>query len=164
MTHGRRPGPRAALATLALVAAAAVGALVAAACELEPDVGAEVHARCSDEDSDPERAVRFSRDVLQGIFAGSGGCLSCHDPAAESRQGVTLGGLDLTSYDALLQGGVNSGTDIVVAGQPCRSVLFLKLGAGPPFGARMPASGPPFLSDEDIAVIHDWIAEGARED
>lgn len=155
-------------ATTRLAGVLAAGVLAgvlagAAGCELEPEVGPALHARCSDEDSDPDRDVSFARDIHEGIFAGRGNCLFCHDPGAEPPLGVNLGGLDLTSYESLRRGGVNSGSDIVVAGQPCRSVLFLKVGAGPPFGARMPASGPPFLSEEDIALLHDWIAEGARE-
>jgi hypothetical protein len=36
-----------------------------------------------------------------------------------------------------------------------------KISAAPPFGARMPLDGPPFLSASQIQVISDWIAEGA---
>ena len=146
-----------------LVALCAALAL-AASCDLQPETGPALHERCSDEDSDPGQDVSFQRDILDGIIARRpGGCLGCHDPGMDPPLGTNLGGLELTSYATLRAGGVNSGADIVVAGQPCSSVLFLKVGAGPPFGARMPANGPPFLSDADVALLHDWIAEGARD-
>jgi len=52
---------------------------------------------------------------------------------------------------------------IVVPGQPCASILYLKVDEAPPFGARMPLDGPPFWTEDEIQRLHDWIAEGAGD-
>ena len=141
-----------------------LGALLALApaCDLEPDVGPATQARCINGDTDPGHDVSYARDIEPMFERTLGGCAKCHDPRAANPVGFTLGGLDLTSYDALLAGGARSGADIVVAGAPCASVLYLKVSAGPPFGERMPRDGPPFLLPDELDLVHDWIAEGAR--
>lgn len=132
--------------------------------QLEPDVGPPIRDVCRDVDSDPAVDVSFAQDILTGIFALDGrGCHQCHLPNGETPIGVEIGGLDLTNYSTLRQGGIVSGADIVVAQRPCDSILWQKVTAGPPFGARMPASGPPHLSPEEIKLINDWIAEGALD-
>jgi len=50
-----------------------------------------------------------------------------------------------------------------VAGRPCDSLLLQKLGPAPPFGSRMPMDGPPYLANEDLVQISDWIVEGAND-
>jgi hypothetical protein len=42
-------------------------------------------------------------------------------------------------------------------------MLIQKLGAGPPFGSRMPLNGPPFWNSDELKLLHDWIAEGASD-
>lgn len=47
-------------------------------------------------------------------------------------------------------------------GQPGYSYLLYKiLGDGPMLGERMPRGAPP-LSDDEVALVSDWIAAGAR--
>jgi serine/threonine protein kinase len=58
------------------------------------------------------------------------------------------------------RGGVRSGTDIIIDGKPCDSILIQKLGPAPKFGARMPNDGT-ILPEEDLTLLKDWIAEGA---
>jgi hypothetical protein len=58
---------------------------------------------------------------------------------------------------------MNSGTRIVIPGKPCDSIIVQKLGLAPPFGARMPYNGPPYLSAAELQLIRDWIAEGALD-
>lgn len=157
----RRP-PRARAAGLAALALAAL--VAAPACELEPDVGPPLEARCTGDDTDPDVDVSWSRDIAPIFARSAGGCAFCHDPAMPNALGVQLGGLDLSSYAGTLAGGARSGATIVVPGQPCASVLYQKLLPGPPFGGRMPLNGPPFLSTTELNLIHDWIAEGALED
>jgi hypothetical protein len=77
--------------------------------------------------------------------------------------GIEQGGLDLGSITSLRAGGRNSGADIVIAGDPCSSLLVQKLESTPPFGSRMPLDGPPYLEPDEIGLIRDWIAEGALE-
>lgn len=145
-----------ALAALILLASSA------AACDLEPDVGPPTQYRCIDDDTDPNVSVSWSRDIAPLMLRARGGCARCHDPASTNPIGVQLSGLDLSSLSAAMQGGVRSGTNIVVPEAPCQSILYLKVLAGPPFGGRMPLDGPPFLSTREIDLVHDWIAEGAR--
>ncbi|CAN5248969.1 hypothetical protein BH11MYX1_BH11MYX1_31120 [soil metagenome] len=125
----------------------------------EPEVGAPSRIACNGSDSDPAVAIDFGRDVATGVLAGH--CDRCHTPTGVTPIGLTIGGLDFSSATSLRRGGVQGGTDIVVPGDPCASVLVQKISAAPPFGARMPLDGPPFLSASQIQVISDWIAEGA---
>lgn len=153
-----------------ILRATLVVVLLASGClgGLEPDVGDPQRERCVNEDSDPSVDVSFSRDIAagllhRGIDTPGAGC-RCHLPAEPSPIGFELAGLDLSSYGGLRRGGVNSGATIVVPGQPCDSGIVLKLSEGPPFGSRMPQDGPPYLTDEEIQIVKDWIAEGALDD
>ncbi len=132
---------------------------------LDPMVGPPLVERCSNVDSDPNTEVSFSRDIqpiLQAKRDQEPGC-NCHMPSDPNPIGLEATGLDLSNYSGLIRGGINTSANLVVAGQPCESVLWKKISAGPPFGARMPFNGPPFLSSEAIQTISDWIAEGARD-
>lgn len=160
--HGR---PRAALAALAaLVSALSLGN---GCSEFVPvETPPNLNARCRDDDSDPRAAVSFQRDILQGIFLVqrqmAPGC-SCHNPTDSMPIGVQMSGLDLSSFAAARRGGSNTSANAIVPGRPCGSMLYLKVTEAPPFGGRMPRNGPPFLSDAQIRLIHDWIAEGAND-
>lgn len=143
-----------------------IAALVFGGCLdiLSPDLGDRTVPRCEPADSDPDRDVSLSVDVLP-LFERSrddGGCV-CHDPEDPDPTGFLRSGLDLTTYDAILRGGMRSADDNVVAGDPCISILFLKTGVSPPFGSRMPRSGPPYLTSSEQMLLHDWIAEGAHD-
>jgi hypothetical protein len=107
-------------------------------------------------DSDPLVAVTFSGHIRPILGKSPGGCTGCHGTSATS--GFTVG-----SYDAILRGGTVSGSDIVIPGEPCESVLYQKLSATPPFGSRMPYNGPPFFTASELAMFRDWIAEGALD-
>lgn len=133
---------------------------------LEPDVGDPQRERCVNEDSDPSSDVSFARDIFAGVIhraKPAPGC-RCHLPTDPTPIGFELGGLDLSSYDGLRRGGASSGANIIIPGQPCDSVLVLKASEGPPFGSRMPLDGPPYLTDEELQTVRDWIAEGALDD
>ena len=134
------------------------------ACDLEPDVGAPIAERCSDEDTDPSTSVSFATDIAPILLRETAGCSPCHDPRNDGAVGFQSAGLDVTSHAALLRGGFNSKTTIVTPGKPCESVLYLKVSPGPPFGSRMPLDGPPFLSGLELRLVHDWIAEGAKDE
>ncbi|MDD9947862.1 MAG: hypothetical protein OXU20_42880 [Myxococcales bacterium] len=131
--------------------------------DLEPDVGDVRAGLCRPEDSDPDADVSFSEDILP-LFErmGGPGC-GCHLQSARRPIGIQFSGLDLTDYSTMLQGGDQSRGDLVVPGDPCASVLVQKISSAPPFGARMPSSGPPYLSPEERTMIGDWIAEGAHD-
>lgn len=79
-------------------------------------------------------------------------CVLCHSgptPAA---------GLRLDTLDAVVKGGAKG--PIVKSGTPADSELVRRLkGISQP---RMPMTGPPFLSDSDVATIERWIAGGLQ--
>lgn len=150
-----------------------LGLVFLAACDLTytPDVGvlaapdaAETDATDSDAttanprcaDGDPDTTVSFSRDIEPLLGRSPGSCTGCHGATATS-------GFTVLTYEGLRRGGQVSGLEIIVAGNPCESSLLQKLGAAPPFGARMPYNGPPFYSTDDLALLRDWIAEGAHD-
>ena len=136
--------------------------ILLAGCDLVPQVGPPSREVCQTADHDPGHDVKFSVEI-SGIID-EYHCRDCHTPTGKTPIGFEVAGFDLTSYDTLRAGGVRSGASIVVPGQPCQSVLLQKVGAGPPFGSRMPLDGPPYLEDDDLDVISDWIFEGAHDD
>ncbi len=141
-------------------------ALASPACieSVEPDVGLLQSAPCLNDDLDPTEDVSFRDDIMpQILMPPVTGCLQCHAPDAPTPIGFEVSGLDLSSLGAAARGGANSDGTAIIPGQPCQSIMFQKVSAGPPFGARMPLSGPPFLSELQLALVHDWIAEGAKD-
>jgi hypothetical protein len=138
---------------------ALAGLLLLGSCglALEPDVGELIAGVCKNEDKHPDEEVSFEGDILPMLQMGCG----CHDPQ-KGGSAIDLVGFSIEDYEKVRRGGVNSGDEIVVEGQPCESVLLQKLGEAPPYGVRMPSFGP-YLTREERALIHDWIAEGARD-
>ena len=143
---------------------AAFVAITATGCldVLAPDIGPELEA-CVTEDSDPGRTISFATEIRGEIMERPGtGCARCHTPEATNPIGLQIAGFDVSTYGSLRRGGMRSGTDVVIAGDPCASILAQKLGAAPPFGGRMPYGGP-YLDTVDQQTIRDWIAEGAND-
>jgi hypothetical protein len=141
--------------------ALAIGGAALAACAIEPDVGPLLAGICKNEDTNPDQKVSFANDIRPLFNRMAAGC-SCHMPSASGPgTGTLLSGLDLSSMASLRAGGANSGSRIVVAGEPCSSILYLKVEQAPPFGSRMPLGGPPFFTEEEENLLHDWISEGA---
>lgn len=144
-------------------AVAGLAAAAITACGLEPDVGARLPGGCDEFQDVAAEPVSFSRDIRPLINRQSGGC-SCHLPSATGAgTGTQISGLNLSSLTTLRAGGANSGTRAIVAGQPCESILYLKLEQSPPFGSRMPLNGPPFWTQAELKLLHDWIAQGASD-
>lgn len=105
-----------------------------------------------------------SYEQVQAVFD-EYGCVACH-PGVNSS-------LDLTpelSYEQLV--GVPALEDPtlyrVVAGDPERSFLYLKIGGAPPvadipaIGVRMPPFAPP-IDAADMDVVRRWILQGAKD-
>jgi hypothetical protein len=134
--------------------------LASAAClaDLEPDVGEPIAGQCKSADSDPDVDVSFSDDIFPILDQGCG----CHSPKSTSPGAIESTGFSVASFATIMRGGQKSGTQIVVAEDPCASQLYQKCSEAPPYGSRMPLYGP-YLSPSQLAVLHDWIAEGARE-
>jgi hypothetical protein len=144
----------------------ALGAVLVAAggCSLTPDVGARLAGTCDNSDGHLGKPVSFSTDIHPLILRQAGGC-SCHLPPPNGNGvGTQISGLNLSSLATLRMGGTNTGARIVIAGDPCSSLMYQKLSDAPPFGSRMPLSGPPFWTADELQLLHDWIAQGARDD
>ena len=145
-------------------APAALILLSACITDVEPDVGLLRAGACNPKDSDPTASVSFKMQVLP-LFqrpGNQGGC-SCHQPSNKSTPGIDATGLSLDSYASLMRGGNMSHDTIVTPGNPCTSLIVQKVSEAPPSGSRMPPSGPPFLTPDEIAFLSDWIAEGAHD-
>ena len=80
-------------------------------------------------------------------------CTSCHQPA--SRQSD----LDLTTYAGFQAGGKRGAA--FVAGSPEQSLVIQFVTAA--LKPSMPFGQPPLAAD-DVSIIRDWIASGARDD
>lgn len=125
--------------------------------ELTPDVGPLIAGQCKNEDSDPEADVSFSDEVLPMLQMRCG----CHDPKGGG-SAIDATAFSVGNAKEVKRGGNKSADKAVVEGDPCSSVLVQKVGEAPPFGARMPVSGP-YLSSTEIALLRDWIVEGAND-
>ena len=146
-------------AILSLVTLATAGCIS----PLEPDVGDLMVEECDNADNDPSVTVSFSKNLLKKLFnLQPNTCSHCHDPSAPTPIGYEYGGYDMSTYDGVMAGGVNSGPHMVVPGRPCESFLYLKLTPSPPVGSRMPWTGP-YYDESDMATLTDWIAEGAND-
>lgn len=154
--HTRSTGIR--LGVLALVALTS-GCVM----EFEPDVGEVRAGLCRPEDSDPATDVSYMEDLKPLFERDMGPGCGCHISGEGRAIGIEISGLNLTDHASLMRGGDNSREMIVVPGDPCASILLQKISAAPPFGARMPPSGPPFWSAAERKLLSDWIAEGARD-
>lgn len=137
--------------------------LLLGGCALAPDVGAPLAGACDNTDSNADLDVSFRAQIRPILIRPMAGC-TCHLPsAAGATTAIQLSGLDMSSLADLRAGGLHSAGTIVVDSQPCSSILYQKVSQAPPFGSRMPLGGPPFLTSDEIGLIHDWIAEGAAD-
>jgi len=101
----------------------------------------------------PEGEISFSQHV-QPIFDAQ--CVSCHPSS---------GNLDLRpgySYDELVNVPASGYNGIlVVPGDAESSILYKKVDGSGAYGANMPLGGS--LSSTQIAIIRDWINQGAKD-
>lgn len=93
--------------------------------------------------------ISFHKEVAP-IFRRN--CNGCHRP------GKTKGGLELTSFAALIKGGKHG--DVLKAGNPDDSELMEQISGEEP---EMPKDNDP-LTAAEVATIARWIAEGAKDD
>lgn len=101
----------------------------------------------------PGEPVTFSH--VASIFLKR--CVKCH--AENGQMGGPPEGLILKTREQILAGGERN---VVIPGNPGASKLVRHItGRELP---RMPFDGPPYLSDEDIRLITDWIEQGSYDD
>ena len=109
----------------------------------------------------PTPTVSFATQIQAQIL--NPACTACHTDEGRT----PTGGLNLKSGTAFSQlvGVASSGKPgavRVIAGNPSGSYLIQKLeGAADIVGLRMPRNGPPYLTDAQVALIRQWIQNGA---
>jgi len=111
--------------------------------------------------SPPDPNASFSR-VQMEIFTPHCAVEGCHAPPTQ--QGLDL--RDGHAYDNVVGVPAKESAKVRIApGHPEDSYLVDKIrGAAGIDGARMPASGPPYLTDQQIQLIVDWVRRGAPKD
>lgn len=111
-------------------------------------------APAATEPAPPRPAGEVWFDEVEGIFLQR--CAKCHSDG--SIMGAPPEGLRLSSLEVILQGNERA---VIVPGQARLSLVWRHVaGVQEP---RMPFDGPPFLSDEEVALIAAWIDGGARD-
>ena len=90
-------------------------------------------------------------------------CLPCHAEESDNRSELSL-----DTYALMMAGGKNG--PAVTAGKPETSLLIQKLAEKPPFGDRMPLARrrqskepPKRLTEAEVRLISEWIAQGAKD-
>jgi hypothetical protein len=110
-------------------------------------------------------------NVYNALFAvsGIGGCFGCHGGLANPALNGNFAMLSdqATTYKALVsapssEASVCKDMTRVTAGDPMKSLLYLKLSGMQPCGMPMPPGTP--LSPDVVSLIKDWIAAGAKND
>lgn len=101
-------------------------------------------------DADPRLA--FYREEVRGLLAAR--CMRCHNPVGAQ----DAGRLDLTSMRAMLRGGWSGAA--LVPGDPDASLMIERVRSDD-LEIRMPPPEDPPLTEEEIAVLERWIAEGS---
>src|SRR5690606_22172794 len=102
--------------------------------------------------AEPGASISFTRQI-EPIFRAH--CQGCHQPAKPG------GELVMTEFGGLLRAG-ESGQAAVVPGDPDASYLIEQIVASGG-EAAMPKGAQP-LGEADVALIRQWIAEGAHDD
>jgi hypothetical protein len=98
------------------------------------------------------------------------GCKFCHYAGQGSQLGLLESGLELTNLGTLRRGGTNASAQdtgqhpIIDTKNPENSAIVQKLRGTFFHGVRMPRNGPPYWSDEEIALVVRWIEQGAKGD
>jgi mono/diheme cytochrome c family protein len=102
----------------------------------------------------PEPGSQVTFADVEPIFLKS--CIKCHSD--NSKLSAPPEGLRLDSLDYILRGGERLA---IVPGNPEMSEIWRRVvGLADP---RMPFDGPPWLADDDIRLIRDWIDQGAQD-
>jgi hypothetical protein len=127
---------------------------------------AEVRAAdmCDSIDAVPVTFTVSYQSAIQGIF--NANCVACHTNTADSPPPADLSLDPGLSWSQIVNHSSSQDVSLtrVVPNRPDISLLYHKVNCAlPDIGARMPYGGP-YLSVEDQALIHDWIAGGAPPD
>ena len=103
---------------------------------------------------EPAKEVSFQEDVQPILQAN---CVECHTAGG---QGTAASGLVMTSYEGLMKG--TRYGPVVEPGSSVSSTLVLLVEGKADPSLRMPHGRDP-LPPEEIAVIKDWVDQGAKD-
>lgn len=114
--------------------------------------------------SDPVgRAVSFADDI-QPIFNAK--CISCHSEGSFAGiVGIDMRLAEGQAYDSIVNqpSSQNTSFTLIEPGDADSSLLFLKVSSNdPPVGSTMPLIGQT-LSPDELALLRDWIDQGALD-
>jgi hypothetical protein len=108
-------------------------------------------------------------DALFSVSAAAG-CYGCHsgmmNPALNGNFSMITD--KAAAYKGLVASmsspaGMCKDMTRVTAGDPMKSLLYLKIAGMPPCGMKMPPGGTP-LPAEVVTLVKDWIMAGAKDD
>jgi len=111
--------------------------------------------------SSQTNTVTFSTQIQQQIL--NPACVACHtDEGRTPSSGLNLKtGVSIANLVNIASVG-KAGAVRVIPGNPSGSYLIQKLEGAPDIvGLRMPRNGPPYLTTEQVALIRQWIQNGA---
>jgi uncharacterized membrane protein len=98
--------------------------------------------------------VSYQKDVAPILQSQ---CVKCH--TAPDGSGYRATGLELNSYDAVMQGTVYG--PIIVVGDSRRSIFNMLVEGRAGKLQRMPHQEANGLSEEEINLLSDWVNQGA---
>ena len=142
----------------------AIAGLAVCSCSvLEPSLGPEQETIDGGDGAAP---VVFARDIRPLMNRSNTdvtgyGCAFCHYPGQGTAAGYDVTHLDLSTLGTLRLGGATTGTSIINVAAPEQSGLIEKLRGHYFEGDRMPKSGPPYWSDDEIQLVVTWMSQGA---
>ncbi|MDP9194925.1 MAG: hypothetical protein M3P06_24790 [Acidobacteriota bacterium] len=109
----------------------------------------------------PDPSATFTR-VQNEVFTPSCATLACHDPLGQQSQMVLTAGRSYASIVGVAS--VEMPSVLRVApNDPSGSYLYRKIVGSGITGDRMPLNQPP-LSEQQTALVRDWIRRGAPND
>jgi len=124
-----------------------------------------VAAGCSSSSSSPSApstpTVSFATQIQAQIL--NPACTACHtDDGRTPSSNLNLkSGVAISNLVNVASVG-KAGAVRVIPGNPSGSYLIQKLeGAADIVGLRMPRNGPPYLTTDQVALIRQWIQNGA---
>jgi uncharacterized membrane protein len=102
--------------------------------------------------SEPE--ISYSQDVRPILEAN---CLACHKAGG---QGFQASGLSMASYEDLMKG--TEGGPMIIGGDVEGSNLLVLMEGRADPSISMPHGSMDPIPSEEIAIIRNWIAQGAK--
>ncbi len=96
------------------------------------------------------------KDLVNPILQAK--CVSCHG------EEKSKGKLRLDSYEAVMKGGSDAGSDNVIPGKPKDSESIVRVHLPLDDDDRMPPEDKEQLTKQELAVLEFWIKSGAKQD